>query len=147
MSNYNMCLEPGFCTAIKKGIFIKTNETGVPKNFTPVFILTISDEEDDEENANMVESAVQETLDDRDILFLTMMEVKTPMRTQEIQHQLKNFSGIAWRCFGDDSMIFKSLQEVVPKRKMNTNAKHSTTDYKTTGEKNTTPEKIGLSYN
>ena len=112
MEEHNMNLEPGLCTAINKGIFV-CPEAGTPRNFTPFFTPPVGDEEEEEENSHLLKMAMQEKLDNTDIQLLTKMEVKIPTKAQDIKHHIKNFAGIAGRCFGEDSLLFQSLQKIV----------------------------------
>ena len=112
MEEHNMNLEPGLCTAINKGIFV-CPEAGTPRNFTPFFIPPVGDDEEEEENSHLLKMAMQEKLDNTDIQLLTKMEVKIPTKAQDIKHHIKNFAGIAGRCFGEDSLLFQSLQKIV----------------------------------
>ena len=108
MSDYNMKLEPGLYSALNKGIFVCPDDTSAPKNFTPFFTPQVSDDDDVEDNANLVKLTIQQKYDSQDIIKLTKMDVMIPMISQDIRHQLKNFTGIVGRCFGSDSLLYKS---------------------------------------
>ena len=59
MIGHNLHLEPGFYSAINKGIFVYANDYTVPKHFTALLTQPISDEIDESENNNELKLAVQ----------------------------------------------------------------------------------------
>ena len=48
MPDYNMSLEPGFCTALNKGMLVCPDDASTPKNFTCFLTPPIGDEDDEE---------------------------------------------------------------------------------------------------
>ena len=44
MSSYNMSLEPGFCTALNKGILVCQDDASAPKNFTIFLTPPVNDD-------------------------------------------------------------------------------------------------------
>ena len=112
MGEHNMRLEPGLCTALNKGIFASPNDAGTPRNFTPFFTPPIENFMEEEENSHLLKLAIQEKFDSQDILSLTKMEVKVPMKAQDLRHHLKNFAGIAGRCFGETALLYENLSKV-----------------------------------
>ena len=112
MQSHNMTLEPGFCTALNKGIFVSPDDSSMPKNFTPFLTPPIKDDEDIEESTNLLKLAVQEKYDQQDLVLLTKMDIAIPMQTQELKHQVKNIAGLAGRCFGDSSILYASIKTV-----------------------------------
>ena len=63
MQSHNMTLEPRFCTALNKGIFVSPDDSSMPKNFTPFLTPPVKDDEDIEESINLLKLAVQEEYD------------------------------------------------------------------------------------
>ena len=112
MSTYNMRLEPGFCTAINKGILVCPDDTQTPKNLTPFLTPPANDDDDDEENANLLKMAVQEKYDSKDLRLLTKMDISIPMKTADLKHHVKNFKGCVGRIFGQSSMIFDCFEKL-----------------------------------
>ena len=53
-----------------------------PKNFTVFLILSVNDDEDDENNTNLLKLAVQEKFDNNNLKLLTKIEVSIPMKGQ-----------------------------------------------------------------
>jgi len=113
MQGHNMCLEPGFCTALNKGMFVCPDDVDTPKNFTAFLTPPVNDDEDAEENANLLKLAVQEKYDSSDLILLTKMDITIPMKTQELRHHVKNYAGVAGRTFGKDSVAHTSLKKIV----------------------------------
>ena len=112
MPGYNVSFEPGFCTAINKGMLISPNDTATPKNFTPFFTPPMKDDVEEEQNANLLKLAVQEKYDNRDLELLTKMEVTIPMCPQELRHHVRNITAVAGRCMGEHSLIYESLSKL-----------------------------------
>jgi hypothetical protein len=112
MPGHNVRFEPGFCTALNKGMFICPDGTGPPSNFTPFLMPPMADDDDEEQNAYLLKLAVQEKYDSTDIELLTKMEVSIPMKSQELRHYLKNTAEVAGRCIGSDSILYASLMTI-----------------------------------
>lgn len=55
-----MSLEPGFCTALNKGMIVCPDDVGTPINFTVFLNPPVNDDDENEDNANLLKSAVQE---------------------------------------------------------------------------------------
>ena len=110
MQGHNMSLEPGFCTALNKGILVSPDDASTPKNFTSFLTPPVGDDEEDEENANLLKLAVQEQFDEKDLVLLTKMDVTIPMKVHCLKHHIKNYSGCAGRCLGEHSIAHKSLK-------------------------------------
>ena len=112
MQGHNMSLEPGFCTALNKGILASPDDAATPKNFTPFLTPPVGDDDDDEDNANLLKLAVQEKFDEKDLVLLTKMEVTIPMKVPCLRHHVKNYSGAAGRIFGEHSIAHMSLKGI-----------------------------------
>jgi len=112
MQGHNMSLEPGFCTALNKGILASPDDAATPKNFTPFLTPPVGDDDDDEDNANLLKLAVQEKFDEKDLVLLTKMEVTIPMKVPCLRHHVKNYSGAAGRIFGEHSVAHMSLKGI-----------------------------------
>ena len=112
MQGYNMSLEPGFCTALNKGMIVCPDDVGTPTNFTAFLTPPVNDDDEDEDNANLLKLAVQEKYDSKDLILLTKMDISIPMKTSDLKHQMKNISGIAGRIMGEDAMVHTSLLQV-----------------------------------
>ena len=80
MPGNNVSFEPGFCTVLNKFMFICPDGAGPPSNFTPFLVPPMADDGDEEQNANLLNLAVQEKYDSADIELLTKMEVSIPMK-------------------------------------------------------------------
>ena len=63
MQGFNMSLEPGFCTALNKGMLVCPDDTSTPMNFTSFLTPPVNNDEDEEDNANLLKLAVQEKYD------------------------------------------------------------------------------------
>ena len=70
MPGYNVSFEPGFYTALNKGMFICPDGVGPPSNFTPFLMIPMAGDNDEEQNANIIKHAVQEKYDRTDIELL-----------------------------------------------------------------------------
>ena len=105
MLSHNMALEPGFCTALNKGIFVSPDDASIPKKITPFLTPPVKDDEDVEENSHLLKLAVQEKYDAQDLILLTNMEISIPLRTQDLKHHIRNITGLTGRCFGDNSLF------------------------------------------
>ena len=112
MPGFNMSLEPGFCTALNKGMLVCPDDVSIPKNFTPFLTPPVNDDDDAEDNANLLKLAVQEKYDTADLILLTKMDIAIPMEPQELKHHMKNFTGMAGRLLGEDSMAHSSLTAI-----------------------------------
>ena len=112
MPSHNVSFEPGFCTALNKGMFLSPDGVGTPSNFTPFLMPPTADDDDEEQNANLLKLAVQEKYDRTDIELLTKMEVSIPMKSQELRHYLKNIAEVAGRCMGSDSVLYSALMSL-----------------------------------
>jgi hypothetical protein len=112
MARHNMTLEPGFCTALNKGILVCPNDTLTPRNLTPFLTPPQNDDDEGEENANLLKLAVQEKFESHDLTLLTKMDITTPVKTQDLREHIKNFAGLAGRIFGQSSMLHINLREV-----------------------------------
>ena len=60
MPGNNVSFEPGFYTALNKGMFICPDGVGPPSNFTPFLMPPMADDGNEEQNANLLKLAVQE---------------------------------------------------------------------------------------
>ena len=112
MQGYNMSLEPGFCTALNKGMLVCPDDTSTPTNFTSFLTPPVNDDEDEEDNANLLKLAVQEKYDNSDLILLTKMSISIAMKTPELKHHMKNIAGVAGRILGQHSIAHKSLKGV-----------------------------------
>ena len=112
MIGHNIQLEPGFCSAINKGIFVHADDATTPKHFTSFLTPPISEEDNRWENKDLLKLAVQTKFNENDVTLLTKMDVTIPMKTQDTKHHMKNIAGLAGRCFGDSSIIYESLQSI-----------------------------------
>ena len=112
MTGHNIQLEPGFCSAINKGIFVHADDATTPKHFTGFLTPPISEEDDRWENKDLLKLAVQTKFNENDVTLLTKMDVTIPMKTQDLKHHVKNIAGLAGRCFGDSSILYQSLQSI-----------------------------------
>ena len=112
MSGYKMSLEPGFCTALNKGMLVFPDDVTTPNIFTAFLTPTVNDDEDADDNANLLKLAVQETYDSSDLILLTKMNISIPMKSQELKLHMKNVLGISIRCFGKDYIAHISLKKV-----------------------------------
>ena len=112
MRGYNMSLEPGFCTALNKGMLASPDDTSTPTNFTSFLTPPVNDDEDEEDNANLLKLAVQEKYDNSDLILLTKMEISIAMKTPELKHAMKNIAGVTGRILGQHSIAHVSLKRV-----------------------------------
>ena len=112
MAGYNLSPEPGLCSALNKGILVHADDGTTPKNFTPFLVPPVSDDDEVADNSNLLRLAVQDKFSDRDVTLLTKQEITIPMKSQELRHHVRNITGLAGRCFGEDSVLFKNLWKV-----------------------------------
>ena len=112
MTGHNLHLEPGFCSAINKGIFVHADDTTAPKHFSCFLTPPISDDEQTSENNDLLKLAVQTKYTDTDVTLLTKMIIQIPMKTQDLRHHMKNIAGLSGRCFGVDSLLHQGLKDV-----------------------------------
>lgn len=110
---HSLHLEPGFCSAINKGIFVHADDATAPKHFTSFLTPPISEEDDKWENKDLLKLAVQTKFSEDDVTLLTKMDISIPMKSQDLKYHMKNIAGLAGRCFGADSLLYESLQAVV----------------------------------
>ena len=113
MQGHNIALEPGFCTALNKGMMFCNVDAGSPKNFTIFLTPPMKDEVENQSSANLLKMAVQEKFDSSDLHLLTKMEISIPTKTNDLRHQVKNYTGCAGRCFGADSLIYRNLSSIL----------------------------------
>ena len=73
---------------------------------------TDNDDEEVEENNDLLKLAVQSKYSEEDVVLLTKMTISIPMRSQELRHHVNNIAGLSGRCFGQESILYKSLEEV-----------------------------------
>ena len=111
MQGHNMSLEPGFCTALNKGILVSPDDASTPKNFTPFLTPPVGDDDEEDENANLLKLAVQDKFDEKDLVLLTKMDVTIPMKVPCLKHHFKNYSGCAGRILGKHSQAHRSLKK------------------------------------
>jgi len=83
MSGHNICLEPGLCSEIDKGIFVHADNTSAPR--MPFLTTPINDDEDVTENNNLLKLAVQTMLSENNVVLLTKMEIEIPIMAQELK--------------------------------------------------------------
>ena len=69
-----MSLEPGFCTALNKGILVFPDDASTSKKFTVFLPPPVNDDDEEEENANLLKMAIQEKLDNKDLKLLTKID-------------------------------------------------------------------------
>ena len=112
MAGHNINPEPGLCSALNKGILVHAEDGTTPRNFTPFLVPPVSDTDEVHEKSNLLRLAVQDKFSDRDVSLLTKQEVTIPMKAQELRHHMRNFAGLAGRCFGEDSLLFTNLCSV-----------------------------------
>ena len=112
IKGHNMSLEPGFCTALNKGILVSPDDASTPKNFNPVLTLPVSDDDEDEENANLFKLAAQNKFDEKDLVLLTKMDVTIPMKVAYLKHHFNNYSGCAGRIIGKNSQSHCNLKKL-----------------------------------
>ena len=62
MSGYNMSLEPGFCTALNKGMLVCPDDVSTPTNLTPFVTPPVNDDDDADDNANLLKLAVKKNM-------------------------------------------------------------------------------------
>ena len=105
MVGYNVSFEPGLCSAINKGIFVHSDNSSSPKNFSPFLTPPVNDDARANEHNNILKLAVQTKYRDHDVDLLTKMEVPIPMDTQELCNHLKNFTGLARQVIGAKSIL------------------------------------------
>ena len=84
-----MSLEPGFCTALNKGILASPDDASTLKNFTPFLTPPVENDGEDEKNTNLLKLAVQEKFDEKDLVLLTKMDVTIPMKVPCLRHHIK----------------------------------------------------------
>ena len=53
MQGHNMSLEPGFCTALNKGMLVCPDDTTTPKKFRAFLTSPVNDNKETDENANL----------------------------------------------------------------------------------------------
>ena len=112
LTDFNVHVEPGLCSAINKGIFVHADDGTMPRHFTGFLTPPISDEEDKVQNSDLLRVAVQTKFSDRDVTVLTKMDVSVPMNTRDLEHHVKNWSGLAGLCFGEGCLLHQALVEV-----------------------------------
>ena len=112
MPSNNMMLEPGFCSAINKGIFVHSDDSSSPKHFTPFLTPPVSDHHDLVENGDLLKLAVQDKFNNEDLVLLTKMSITIPLKTQDLKHHVKNIAVLSGLCLGGDSLLFQNLQDV-----------------------------------
>ena len=112
MTGFNVSFEPGFCTALNKGMLVCPDDTMTPRNFTTFLTPPMKDIEEKEQNANLLKLAVQDKYDCTDLELLTKMDVTIPMTAQDLRHQLRNLTAVAGHYLGQDSIIYGSLLKI-----------------------------------
>ena len=40
------------------------------------------------------------------------MDISIPLKTQDLKYHMRNITGLAGRCFGDNSLLFQKLSKV-----------------------------------
>ena len=90
MQGYNMSLEPGFCTALNKGMIVCPDDVGTPTKFTAFLTPPVNDDDEDKDNENLLKLAVQEKYDSQDLILLPKMDISIPMKTSDLKHLMKN---------------------------------------------------------
>ena len=93
-------------------MLVYPDDVSIPKNYTPFLTPPVNDNDDTEDNVNLLKLAVQEKYDTADLILLTKMDIAIPMEPQELKHHMKNFTGIAGRLLGEDSMAHNSLTAI-----------------------------------
>ena len=106
-------LEPGFSLAINKGIFVHSDNSLSPKQFTPFLTPPVSDHHDLAENGDLLKLAVQDKFNNKDLVLLTKMSITIPLKTQDLKHHFKKIAVLSGLCLGSDSLLFQNLQDVV----------------------------------
>ena len=86
MTGFNMSFEPGFCTALNKGMLECPDDTMKPINFTAFLTPPMKDIDEEEQNENMLKLAVQNKYNCTDLELLTKTSVTIPMTAQDLRH-------------------------------------------------------------
>ena len=84
-----------------------------PKYFTAFLTPPINDKLDMSNHADLLKLAVQDKFDRQDLSLLTKMDVSIPVTTQDLKHHIKNYTGCAGRCFGQESVLYMNLHKVL----------------------------------
>ena len=112
IQGHNISLEPGFCTALNKGIMLSPDDGSTPKDFTPFLTPPVGDDEEDEENTNLLKLVTQEQFDEKDLALLTKMDVTIPINVYCVKHHIKNYFGCTGRALGEHSVALMSLRSL-----------------------------------
>ena len=112
MVGHNVSFELGLCSALNKGLMVHADDGSLPKNFPCFLTPPMKDDEGEAECNSILKLAVQSKYTEEDVTLLTKMQISVPMNVQDLKQHVKNIAGFATRCFGENSVLNQSLQEL-----------------------------------
>ena len=106
MPGNNMMLEPGFCSAISKHIFVHSDDSLSPKCFIPFLNPPVSDHHDLVENGDLLRLDVHDKFNKKDLILLTKMNITILLKTQDLINHMKHIPVLASLCLSGTPVLF-----------------------------------------